>query len=173
MVPESRIASRKRGLVVAIVWGAFAFGAVYPWAYWPLEASAVAIFALTLFRQRGGRSSRSHSRFSLALIATAITAQLIPVGLERLGAWSPETMRALGDLNLAVAAHAVEYHPFSIAPERTTLAFFLFVADALLMFACARLFSARGARGFVEALTLIGLFLALDGVIQQPLWNGK
>src|SRR5262245_56861568 len=33
-------------LVAGIAWGAFAFGAVYPWAYWPLAiATAAAAFA--------------------------------------------------------------------------------------------------------------------------------
>jgi len=27
-------------LVAGIAWGAFAFGAVYPWAYWPLAIAA-------------------------------------------------------------------------------------------------------------------------------------
>ena len=28
-------------MVAALAWGAFAFGAVYPWAYWPLGAAGV------------------------------------------------------------------------------------------------------------------------------------
>ena len=30
-------------LVAALAWGAFAFGAVYPWAYWPLVAAMVSV----------------------------------------------------------------------------------------------------------------------------------
>jgi hypothetical protein len=29
-------------IVAAVAWGVLAFGAVYPWAYWPLIAAAVA-----------------------------------------------------------------------------------------------------------------------------------
>jgi len=35
-------------LVLALAWGAFAFGAVYPWAYWPLAAVLVIASGIVL-----------------------------------------------------------------------------------------------------------------------------
>ena len=34
-------------LIAAIAWGAFAFGCVYPWAYWPLVAAILAVAFLS------------------------------------------------------------------------------------------------------------------------------
>ena len=52
-------------LVVALAWGAFAFGAVYPWAYWPLIAAVLTVSLI-------GLAVRVHDRATPAgLIALA------------------------------------------------------------------------------------------------------
>jgi len=171
MSRRSDIASRIAfaSLVATIAWGAFAFGAVYPWAYWPLAAAATAIFALT----PPAPLALSPVTTALTLVASGIALQLTPLDLEKIAEWSPETMRALRQLDLAVAAGAVTRHPLSIDPSRTALGLALFMSNALLIVASTRLFSTRGTRTFVGALTIAGVLLALVGIVQQPLWNGK
>jgi hypothetical protein len=39
-------------LISAIAWGAFAFGGVYPWAYWPLVAGVLAVALLSFMATR-------------------------------------------------------------------------------------------------------------------------
>ena len=58
-------------LLVAIAWGALAFGAVYPWAYWPLALLSVVASVIgppTFFALRGrGLSSDEAVEMSLEL----------------------------------------------------------------------------------------------------------
>jgi O-antigen ligase len=161
-------------LIVALVWGAFAFGAVYPWAYWPLAAASVLVAACAF---TSGRAVRSRPLMVLAtalcLVGAAIAVQLVPLSLGTLAALSPGTVRALGQLNPAVAVQAVSRHPISLDAGLTARGLTLFAANAMLMLGCARLFSFRGSRRFAEALTVVGAALALTGMMQQPLFAGK
>ena len=64
----------------AVAWGAFAFGAVYPWAYWPLAAlSALAgvtgLFAGTATLRASGIGAVAAA---LCLVATVVALQLLP-----------------------------------------------------------------------------------------------
>jgi len=158
--------------MTAVAWGAFAFGAVYSWAYLPLALSGAVLFALA-FASRSGRPASLPLATAVMIVATAIAIQLLPIGLEALRRWSPETSRTLETINPAVAAHVFQRHPLTIDPSRTTLALGLLVANAMFLFGSARLFSFRGVRGFAETLTVVGVVLALAGIVQQPLWNGK
>jgi O-antigen ligase len=165
-------------LIAALAWGAFAFGAVYPWAYWPLAAAAstVGIAGLAI----GPRAHGSVRHLGLMGLTIAFCAfllagllQLVPAPLPFLASVSPEAARVIPQLDLAVAAGSVSRHPFSIAPARTQLGLVLFAANALLVLGCARLFSIRGARRVAGAIVIIGVALALAGIIQKPLFAGK
>jgi putative inorganic carbon (HCO3(-)) transporter len=165
-------------LIATLAWGAFAFGAVYPWAFWPLAAAAssVGIAGLAI----GPRSHGSIRGLGLTALTIAFCAfllagivQLVPAPLPFLASVSPESARVIPQMDLAVAAGSVSRHPFSIAPARTQLAVVLFAANALLVLGCARLFSIRGARRVAGAIVVVGVALALAGIIQKPLFTGK
>jgi O-antigen ligase len=165
-------------LIAALAWGAFAFGAVYPWAYWPLAgaASAVGIAGLAIDARAYGSVSGLRVTplaigFCTFLVAGLL--QLVPAPLPFLASVSPETTRVLPQLDLAVAAGSVGRHPFSIAPAQTQLGLGLFAANALLVLGCARLFSIRGARRIAWAIAIVGVVMALAGIIQKPLFTGK
>jgi O-antigen ligase len=162
-------------LVAAIAWGAFAFGAVYPWAYWPLVAAAVAIAASSLaIRVAQPRDlARRLLPFALALFAAAACVQLVPLPRDTIARVSPETVRFLDQLNPAFAMSAAEAHPLSIAPDATAAGLLLFAGFAALVLACARLFSALGARAFARAVAIAGVVLALTGIVQQSLSSGR
>jgi O-antigen ligase len=72
-----------------------------------------------------------------------------------------------------VAAGSASRHPFSIAPALTGTGLVLFTANALFVIGAARLFSIRGARRVAEAVCVLGVALALVGIIQKPLFTGK
>ena len=99
--------------------------------------------------------------------------QIVPAPLSVLASVSPEAPRVLSQLDLAVAAGTVSRHPFSIAPALTAAGLVLFAANALLVLGCARLFSIRGARRVAAAIAIVGVALALAGIIQKPLFAGK
>ena len=100
-------------------------------------------------------------------------AQIVPAPLTVLASVSPEASRVIPQLDLAVATGSATRHPFSIAPALTQVGLILFTANALLVLGCARLFSIRGAHRVAEAIAVIGVLLALVGIIQKPLFTGK
>jgi O-antigen ligase len=163
-------------LLAALAWGVLAFGAVYPWAYWPLAGAAMVVAALALVARRGRSRTDAPLRWlaaPLAGFAIAASLQLVPVRLTMMRAMTPETVRVLEQLNPAVASGSVAVHPVSIAPQATLVGIALFAACAALALASAVIFSQRGARGFARALTILGVLVAMAGIVQQPLFNGK
>ena len=162
-------------LVAAVAWGAGAFGAVYPWAYWPLIGASFVVAAGVLTGRRRVRFNTAEQCLAaaLALFAVAGLVQVVPIPLTMLGALTPHTVDALVRLNPAVASHALQTHASSIAPYHTLIGLALFAGFATMVFTCTVLFSARGADGLGEALAVIGTIVAIAGIVQQPLSNGK
>jgi O-antigen ligase len=162
-------------LVAALAWGAFSFGAVYPWAYWPLIAAAVPVSLVGLSMGVYNAETPTGLRWltcSLGAFLIAGLAQLVPVPLRLLGWVSEEAVHVIPRLNLAVAAGQVSSHPLSIAPSLTRIGLVLFASNALLVLGCARLFSVGGARRVAEGLVVVGVVLALVGIVQKPLFGG-
>src|SRR3954464_11756389 len=107
-----------RALVVAaLAWGAFAFGAVYPWAYWPLFGATILVGVAGLCA--GGRATtRSLGLTGLTLGFCAVLAagclQLVPIPLTLMSRISPERVRVIRQLDFAVASGVLDRHPLSI-----------------------------------------------------------
>ena len=57
--------SSERLLIAALAWGALSFGAVYPWAYWPLAVAcaAIGIQGITVTEVKGHGRQRGHTEF--------------------------------------------------------------------------------------------------------------
>jgi O-antigen ligase len=153
-----------------VMWGALAFGCVYPWAYWPLAAAAAAAGAAGLIV--GGTTTSRALVWALIAVAAAILVQLMPLPVDVLAALSPRSVQLLTDLNPSFAAGLVARHPVSVWPRDTGTALALFGSLSLLLVGLSSLFSAAGSRRFVEGLTSFGVVLALVGIIQKPLFTG-
>jgi O-antigen ligase len=156
-----------------VAWGALAFGAVYPWAYWPLAAGAclAGVTATIVARGRADVADRP-LRLALAALAVAVLFQLFPLPAGVLAAISPHTVEILRGLNPAFAAGLLPSHPLSVWPRDTLTALALYASFAVLLIGMARLLSVTGSRRLVEALTALGLLLALVGIVQKPLYSG-
>src|SRR3954463_6201489 len=163
-------------IVAALAWGAFAFGAVYPWAYWPLFGATVVV-GLAGLSAAGRATTRSLGLTALTLgLCTFLAAgclQLVPIPLTLMSRISPEQVHAIRQLDFLVASGSVDRHPLSIAPTLTAVSLILFVSNAILLLGCARLFSARGARRTAEAIAVLGVALALTGIIQARFFTGR
>jgi putative inorganic carbon (HCO3(-)) transporter len=160
-------------LIAAIAWGAFAFGAVYPWAYWPL---AVAVVAVSILSRRVGPNLPSLQLgplgIVLGLFAVAVVLQLVPVPYAWVRLLSPRSLDVVSSFDLGFGANSGR-HPLSIAPQLTVRGLALFVSFALLVIGSARLTSFRGPRGLSYAIVIIGVLLAMTAIIQKPLFTGK
>jgi O-antigen ligase len=162
-------------LVAALGWGAFSFGAVYPWAYWPLAAALViaAVGGLAC----GASSSRLPQLWWLSatfsLFGAAILFQLVPLPLAFLPTVSAHALDVLGQLDVTVANGTAAAHAISIRPSSTVTAAMLFAAFSLAVLGSACLVSIRGPRGLAQALTVVGALLALAAIVQRPVFGAK
>lgn len=162
-------------LIAALAWGAFAFGAVYPWAWWPLVVALQAVAWIgILVRAPGPESLRLTAVWvALALAVVAALAQLVPLPLSLVRTVSPAAMDSIGQLDILAGAGLLTRHPLSIQPAATLAGIAVCGSLALLIVGTARLLSMRGVRPTIEAITIVGVLLALTGIIQQPLYSGR
>jgi hypothetical protein len=167
-----------RGVIAAVAtlaWGALSFGAVYEWGYWPLAiACQVCGFAgLLIDREQTRGYARRALVVALGLVAVAALLQLLPVPNAWLAAISPRTVDALRELDPVFAAGLANVHAISLAPVHTGRAIALYGSFAVFLLGLTRLLSLTGSRRFAEVLTAVGVLVALAGIIQKPLYNGK
>ena len=163
-------------LVAGIAWGAFAFGAVYPWAYWPLAiaAAAVAVAGVLAPAAIGWRTlDLTAVTLALAIFLAAAAAQLVPLPAATIHAISPETPPIVAQLDLTVQLDPAAARPLTIDPARTRRGLVVVASLAALIVGASRLFSIAGATGTARAIAVIGVLLALTAIIQRPLFTGK
>jgi O-antigen ligase len=161
-------------LALVLAWGALAFGANYPWAFWPLAAAAGVCGVIGLLLPSSSpRLPGSAMVLWLAAIAVTMLLQIVPVPIDLLAAMSPNLRQILGELDLTVAAGAVRTHAISIAPAATLTAIGLYTAFVVMMLGVSRALAVTGARWLAGSVAGLGGALALIGIIQQPLYKGK
>lgn len=157
-----------------LAWGALAFGAVYPWAYWPLAAACLisGVAALVGVRVSSSGATSLALRVALCGVALAVALQVVPLPVKLVAAISPRTVDLLENLNPAFAAGLMGWHSLSVWPRDTLVALALYSALAVFFVGTTRLLSITGPQRFVELLTLFGMVLALIGIVQKPLYSG-
>lgn len=154
-------------------WGVLAFGAVYPWAYWTLAIGSAFLCAwLSSDRTVRSRIRRQPLVMPVGFLFGAIGLQLLPVPAKVLQVLSPSTPALLVQYDLAYSLNPT-VHPLSIQPDSTGLAFVLGIIFAALMFLTASVLSVVGARKLVAGLAVLGLVVALVGIVQRPFFSGK
>jgi O-antigen ligase len=140
---------------------------------WPLAAAALGL-TIAVRPAVGGRDTRW---LDLALIVYigCVAAQRVPLPPD-LRLWLSPALRAV-DLQLRVDVPLIAStdapHPLSVNPQGTTLSL-LVATSVVLTFWCARaIFSRGGVRFGARAVALMGLGLAMAGIIQHttaPHW---
>src|SRR5262245_46443292 len=175
--PRVGVTGPARALLVAgIAWGAFAFGAVYPWAYWPLAiaAATVALAGLAAPAAIGWRTlDLTAVTLALAIFFVAAAAQLVPLPAATIRAISPETPPIVAQLDVTVQLDPAAARPLTIDPARTRRGLIVIASLAALIVGASRLFSIVGAAGTASSIVVLGVLLALTGIVQRPLYAGK
>ncbi len=179
-------------LLLALAWGAFAFGAVYPWAYIPLGI-ACAIIGVSGFLPRRDVQLAGVNRplaAGLVLVTLAIVVQLVPLPHDTLMRLNPATDAFLQRYDLQYAAlmqsealhtsgkaealpHRDASHPLSIDPAQTMLGLGLLAGFAVFLLGLARGLTARDVRRLAPWIVGAGVALALTGIIQKATYAGK
>ena len=176
-----QVHAHKLFLVLAVslvVWGALSFGAVYPWAYWPLLVGSVAVGLLGMFMPASRAAPLNRPiTLSLAVLVLAVVLQLVPVPRDVILWINPEADAYLRQTDLAYAlqlsAGESVWHPLSIRPDRTLLGLAFLTAFGLLLLGTERAFSVIRRRWFTGALVVFGVILALIGIVQKGLMVDK
>src|SRR4051812_13347746 len=99
-------------------WSAFAFGAVYAWAYLPVAAGIVTVAALVLVPSRGRVSFGFPIAGSVAVLVT-IAAQLVPVSAAALGLPNEGVRKVLSTLDVGYANGVTAAHSLSVDAAAT------------------------------------------------------
>jgi hypothetical protein len=163
--------------VAAIVWGALAFGAVYPWAYTPLAIGGGVTGLLALVSGRRGRPPVAVIATSLACLGLAIALQLAPLAPSTVARVSPaaQTVESryrdtYGVLSPVEAESLPDrQQSLSINPQRTIVGLSLLAALALFCLGTARLLSGTGASMIGRPLVGFGMALAIFGIVSSVL----
>src|SRR5213076_3080235 len=109
---------RVAAVLALVSWGAFAFGAVYPWAYWPLFGGCVLVGASALRQPAPPVAIGRPLAIALTGLGFAIALQLVPISTTLLRRLSPDTDSFLRRYEIGYP-FAVS-HPLSIDPAATT-----------------------------------------------------
>ena len=147
-------------------WGVLAFGAVYPWAYWPLFVGASAAGLSAVVSARAWHDPRLRAiGLALAVVAATIAVQAVS-----LPAWLVESLSP--GVSAFQSAFQVGYQPsatatLSIAPGATLVALVEWVALALLCLGLARTLEPRGVEWLARQFVGLGLTLAAFGIVQR------
>ena len=157
----------------SLAWGVLAFGAVYPWGYWPLAVACGAAGVLGLWssgRFRLAAGTRGVAAV-MALVAVAALVQLVPLPVGVVAHVSPHTATLVNQLDVRVAHGLVGTHSLSVDPSATWRALALFVCFGVTVLGVARC-STRGALRLAWFISWLGMAVALIGVVQKPLYAG-
>ncbi|HEX5475299.1 MAG TPA: O-antigen ligase family protein [Vicinamibacterales bacterium] len=172
---QRALTALRYGTIATAAWGVFAFGGVYPWAYWPLAGAALVcgIAGLAWRPTASVETSSVQTKAACALLVAAIAVQLVPLPIAWLRTASPVRLSLLQQLDPAVAANLIRVHPLSIFPAGTWTGVALLACFLVLFLGTSRLLAWTGARRWVEALIVVGVVLALVGLAQKPSHSGK
>jgi len=153
--------------ILAVAWGALAFGAVYPWAYWPLFGVAALIGVAGLIAGRGRREPGWPLAICGLLLVAAVGLQLVPLPRAVLTAISPNGDRLLRELDIAYSAGVSKTHPLSIDPALTRLALAGLAALALFTAGLSRALTPKSAKTLAHGIIVMGALVALIGIVQR------
>lgn len=160
-------------VVASLAWGALAFGATYPWASRPLMAGCAAAGILGWLAARNVRLPVAGLAWSMGFVLAAIAAQLVSVPASLMERLSPATLDVLGQLDLPYRAAVDKAHAISIHPPGTWTGLALAGSFFVFTLGTARLLSLKGTRWIIWSLTILGVLLALIGIVQRALYSGR
>lgn len=165
-------------LLLTLAWGALSFGAVYPWAYQPLLAALGVLGLWGLFGPtESGRHANRVLAIGLALLIAAVVLQLVPLSHQTLLAVSPAADTLLQRYDIAYVALLTRgqtaAHPLSIDPAQTRLGLMLLLGFTVFLLGLTRTLDGFKLRTLLPGLVILGVVLAMIGIVQKPLFTGK
>jgi O-antigen ligase len=156
-------------LIALVSWGALAFGAVYPWAYWPLILASAALGVWAILTTAAWRDPRVHALLAALFgVALAISLQFVPLPWDLVSTVSPEIGRWTRTARFGVQP-GDGWRTLSLAPAATAIVLAKFCALALLLVGLTRAIRHVGIPWFVTQITGLGVGLSVLGIVQRVL----
>ncbi len=176
-VSESRFGSATfLAIVIAqLAGGVLLFGAVYPWAYWPLLA-AVACTGVWMLVASKGRPSTTELVVA-GLVVAPILVQSVPLSGSWLTELAPQNAAFLRAFELNATAAGGDppwLHPLSVNPAMTRLVGpFLIVGVVWIGGIALALRSFLTPRQLAHWTVMLAICVAVLGLAQRATFNGK
>lgn len=156
--------------VALIAWGAFAFGAVYPWAYWPLAAASALVGLWGVVEGRAWNDPRARRLgFALAVLVVAVALQVAPLPVSWTTAIAPGFDRFFEQYQLGYTPPTTGWRALSLVPDNTLVVLAVLACFALLLVGLVRTVRRMGLDWLATELMGIGVALAVLGVVQRAL----
>jgi hypothetical protein len=153
-------------LVGLLAWGALSFGAVYPWAYWPLGIGCALLGVWAVLKTEPWRDPRSTAlAVSLGAVALAIVLQVIPLPSAITAFISPARQDYFEHYQFGYQPPS--FQPLSISPGITLTTLGLFLAFAVLLVGLGRGLRVVTLDWLMHSLMALGVLLALIGIVQK------
>src|SRR5689334_15347463 len=126
-------------LVCLVLWGALAFGGVYPWGYWSIAAGAAVIGGWALVRTRHHSDDMDRpAAWCLFAVLVTLTLQLVPLPLSAFEFLNPAGAAVLSAADLGYVVRPPAGHPLTLAPVRTEIVIAVAIALGLLFIGLVR-----------------------------------
>jgi O-antigen ligase len=162
---------RVPALLALTTWGAAAFGAVYPWAFIPLFGGCALLGTVALCQRREAVPLDRRLAIALGCLVLAMSLQLVPIPVSAIQQVSPETDAFLRAFEIGYAT--AQRHALSIRPQSTMVGLAAACALAILLLGMVRTLQRRDIVQFTRGLCALGVALAIAGMAQLAMWNGK
>jgi O-antigen ligase len=154
--------------MAAVAWGAFAFGAVYPWAFTPLAAVCAAVGITGLATGEAGRPPIGALAAALVVVGLAIGFQILPLPSPVVERISPAADALMRPADMPTSAQPTRL-TLSIVPEKTVIGLALFASLALFLLGSSRVLSSVGAYPLAVFILAMGVLLSVIGMVQDAL----
>ena len=159
-------------LIAILAWGVLAFGAVYPWAYWPLAAASAVFGAWGLAYTHGWRDPRIRTlAYAVTVILAAIVVQIVALPYSLVGRLSPSLDEFFR--NYRVAYVAPDYHSLSLDAGATFVNFCLAGAFGTLLVGLTRTVRYLRLDWVTGQVMGLGVALAVVGLVQKAAYFGR
>ncbi len=158
-----------RFTLAAIVWGALTFGAVYPWAYWPLVTGCACLGIIGLQTETANASWLRWLALTLGLIGLVAAFQLVPLPRHVLLALGPATDRFLQDYIVGYAGQPPASHPLSVAPRNTLRGLALLAGFSIFLLGLIRRLPHVNLDNLIRRLAIFAGVMAVFAVVQKAL----
>jgi hypothetical protein len=158
-------------MLMLTTWGAAAFGAVYPWAFIPLFGGCTLLGAAGLMQRRVAAPIHRTLAVALVCLLGAISVQLLPLPVSAITQISPETDVVLRQFDVGYVN--ARTHALSLRPEATMIGLAGAGALGILLLGLVHALNRQDTLQFTRGVCVLGVALALAGIAQMALGNGK